>query len=92
MKKSAPVSARDFFDYLVSNSNIDPKLQYQRFIDMHIEEIKRRTQMLLALNYDKREIKKRIKQNIRWEFELLGLPEFYNQVDKIVDQLYQTEK
>lgn len=89
MKKPKSTSARDFFDYLVSNSNIDPEQQKKQFTDMHIEEIKRRTKMLQGLNYDKRHIKKRIKQNIRWEFELLGLPEFYNLVDKIVDQTYK---
>lgn len=89
MKNQKSISARDFFDYLVSNSNIDQKQQKERFVNMHIEEIKRRTHMLQELNYDKRHIKKRIKQNIRWEFELLGLPEFYNLVDKVVDQTYK---
>jgi hypothetical protein len=89
MKKTDSLSPRDFFDYLVSKSNLDTKQQQQKFIDMHIEEIKRRTQMLQELNYDKRHIKKRIKQNIRWEFDTLGLPEFYNLVDRIVDQTYK---
>jgi hypothetical protein len=89
MKKTRPPLKRDFFDYLVSNANIDPKQQQQKFVNMHIEEIKRRTRMLQELHYDKRQIKKRIKQNIRWDFELLGLPEFYNYVDRIVDQTYK---
>ncbi len=89
MKKIKALTSRDFFDYLVSNSNIDPKQQSQKFIAMHLEEVRRRTQMLQELQYDKRQIKKRIKQNIRWEFELLGLPEFYNLVDKVIDQTYK---
>ncbi len=89
MKEPKALTARDFFDYLVSNSNIDQKQQNQKFVDMHLNEVRRRTQMLQELQYDKRQIKKRIKQNIRWEFELLGLPEFYNQVDKVIDQTYK---
>jgi len=76
------------FDYLIPKANIDKKAQAEKFVQMHVEEIKRRTRMLQELKYDKRYIKKRIKQNIRWEFELLGLPQFYNYVDKIIDQTY----
>jgi hypothetical protein len=89
MSKPKPQPPAEFLDYLVSNSNADPKRQSQKFVDMHVEEIKRRTRMLQELSYDKRQIKKRIKQNIRWEFELLGLPKFYNYVDKVVDQTYK---
>jgi hypothetical protein len=91
MKNTRLQPPRDFFDYLVSNAKIDPKQQHQKFVSMHVEEIKRRTHMLQELQYDKRQIKKRIKQNIRWEFELSGLPEFYNQVDKIIDQTYRSK-
>ena len=83
MKKSEP------FDYLIPKNGVDQKASAERFDRMHLEEVRRRTQLLAELHYDKRYIKKRLKQNIRWEFELLGLPEFYNQVDKVIDQYYR---
>ena len=84
MKKTEP------FDYLNSNVKVDQKALAERFIRMHLDEVRRRTQLLAELRYDKRYIKKRIKQNLRWEFELLGLPEFYNQVDRVIDQCYRS--
>jgi len=77
------------FDYLIPKNGIDRKASAEKFERMHLDEVRRRTQLLSELHYDKRYIKKRLKQNIRWEFELLGLPEFYNQVDKIIDQCYR---
>ncbi len=84
MKKTEP------FDYLIPKNGNSQKTSAERFDRMHLEEVRRRTQLLAELRYDKRYIKKRLKQNIRWEFELLGLPEFYNQVDKVIDQYYRS--
>jgi len=77
------------FDYLRPYRPVPDKVRYEQFVKMHLDEVRRRTKLLCYLKYDKRQIKKRIKQNIRWEFELQGLPEFYNQVDKLIDQVYE---
>ena len=77
------------FDYLQSKVQVDPKKQAESFVQMHLDEVRRRTQMLCELHYDKRQIIKRIKQNLRWEFEILGLPDFYNQVEQVIDQTYK---
>ncbi len=90
MKKSSKDSF--FLSYMKPNINVNPKEEKEKFTNMYIEEIKRRTKIFQELNYDRRHIKKRIKQNIRWEFELLGLPEFYNLIDKIIDQTYTPKR
>ena len=76
-----------FFDWMEYNNPIDPDHFRQKFVHMHEEEIRQRAILLLNLHYDRRAIYKRIKQNIRWEFELSKLPAFYNSVDKIIDSV-----
>ncbi len=79
-KKALP-----FFDWMESYNPVDPSHYQEQFVRMHEEEVRQRTKLLLNLHYDRRAIHKRIKQNIRWEFELCALPVFYNSVDKIID-------
>lgn len=83
-------TAAPFFDWMEYKNPIDPEHAKAQFIRMHEEEIRQRTKLLLNLHYDRRTIYKRIKQNIRWEFELSSLPVFYNSVDKIIDSIIST--
>ncbi len=81
----------EFKDYLLVESPVPAKEQKEKFDAMHLREIEERACLLRNLGYDKREAKKRIKQNLRWEFELMELPPFYNTVDKIVDRVYEAK-
>lgn len=63
-------------------SDTDP---FQR---MHMYEVKDRATIFRDLDYPIVEAKRRIKQNIEWEFDLLPRPDFYTEVDKIVDYVY----
>ncbi|MDP8247478.1 MAG: hypothetical protein P9M00_05025 [Candidatus Tritonobacter lacicola] len=58
------------------------------FQKMHMYEIKDRATILRGLDYPRAEAKKRIKQNIEWEFDFLPMPDFYREVDNIVDYVY----
>lgn len=58
------------------------------FEKMHMYEIKDQAIVLRDLKYGSEEVKARIKQNIKWENELFGLPDYYKQVDKIVDYVF----
>ncbi len=82
MKKKKTVP---FFDWMEYDNPVNPEHFREEFVRMHEQEIRQRTILLLNLHYDRRAIHKRIKQNIRWEFELSALPPFYNSVDKIID-------
>ncbi|GAG39806.1 unnamed protein product [marine sediment metagenome] len=62
------------------------------FQKMHMYEIKDRATIFYDLNYPKSEAKKRIKQNIEWEFDFFPMPDFYKEVDKIVDFVYGEPK
>lgn len=81
MEKKAP----PFFDWMESENPVDSNHYQEQFVRMHEEEVRQRTKLLLNLHYDRRAIHKRVKQNIRWDFELSTLPAFYNSVDKIID-------
>ncbi len=81
----------EFKDYLLVESPLPVKEQHEKFCAMHLREIEERSCLLRNLGYDKREAKKRIKQNLRWEFELMELPPFYNAIDKIVDKIYEAK-
>lgn len=81
----------EFKDYLSVSSPILDKEQEEKSNNMFLQEIEERSRLLRNLRYDKRETKKRIKQNIRWEFASMDLPVFYNQIDKIVDRIYESK-
>jgi hypothetical protein len=84
MKKKKTVP---FFDWMEYENPVDPKHFQEQFVRMYESEIRQRTKLLMNLHYDRRAIHKRIKQNIRWEFELCELPVFYNSVGKIIDSV-----
>lgn len=58
------------------------------FQKMHMYEVKDRATIFRDLDYPVSEAKRRIKQNIEWEFDSLPRPDFYKEVDKIVDYVY----
>jgi len=58
------------------------------FQKMHMYEVKDRATIFRDLDYPVAEAKRRIKQNIEWEFDSLPRPDFYKEVDKIVDYVY----
>jgi len=76
-----------FFDWMDYENPVDVNHFQEQFTKMHEEEIRQRTKLLLNLHYDRRTIHKRIKQNIRWEYELSTLPAYYNAADKIIDSV-----
>ena len=78
----------EFKDYMAVTLSTPDTEQTKKFTNMHLQEIKERACLLRNLGHDKRETKKRVKQNIRWEFESTNLPSFYNSIDKIVDTVY----
>ncbi len=78
----------EFKDYLVVKPSLSDKDCKERFTATCLREIEERAVLLRNLRYDKRDAKKRVKQNFRWEFELSELPSLYNQADKIVDRVY----
>jgi len=87
MKNSSTPS---IFDWMDSGGSADHDYSQKQFINMYEKEIRQRTKMLMNLKYDRRAIHKRIKQNIRWEFELCSLPTFYNSVDKLIDSVFSS--
>jgi len=67
----------------------EKKHQYQNeFEKMHMYEIKEKASVLKDLDFSREEVKRRIKQDVEWENELFGLPEYYHHIDKIVDYVF----
>lgn len=60
-----------------------------RFYEMHMREIEQRARLLCNLKYEKERAIKRIQDNIAWEFELSRLPDFYDEVPKVVERVYK---
>jgi len=58
------------------------------FEKMHMYAIKDKATVLRDLKYSAKEVKARIKQDVEWENELFGLPEYYAHIDKIVDYVF----
>ncbi len=63
-----------------------------KFQKMYMYEIKDRATIFRDLNYPKAEAKKRIQQNIEWEFDFIPMPDFYKEVGNIVDYVYGETK
>ena len=59
-----------------------------RFREMHLREIEQRARLLFNLRYDKERAIRRIQNNIAWDFELSRIPDFYDEVPKIVERVY----
>lgn len=63
--------------------------QYQSaFEKMHMYAIKDRAALLRELGYSAAEVKNRIKEDVKWENEGFKLPDYYSQIDKIVDYIF----
>lgn len=82
----------EFSDYLVTKSHLGLADQDERFVKMHLDEIRDRAVILRNLDYDKETTKKRIKKYIEWGFEFFDTPRFYQSVDSIVDDVYNKKK
>lgn len=59
-----------------------------RFEEMHLKEIEQRARLLFNLRYDKNRTIRRIQDNIAWDFELSEIPDFYEEVPRIVERVY----
>lgn len=60
-----------------------------RFYEMHYTEMRERAKLYFNLRFPRNKAIKRIKQNIEWDFELSVIPPFYNDVEKIVEEVYK---
>ncbi|HDL65107.1 MAG TPA: hypothetical protein ENH12_06950 [Proteobacteria bacterium] len=65
------------------------KHQYESaFEKMNMYAIKDRASLLRELDYSAAEVKKRIKEDVKWENEGFKLPAYYSHIDKIVDYVF----
>ncbi len=55
---------------------------------MYIDEIQRRAALLMRLGYTKADTKRRIRGNVRWDFELSEDPKHLKQINSIVDKVF----
>lgn len=54
----------------------------------HLREAEERAGLLCRLGYGRAEAKRRVCGNVRWEWELHGVPRFLAKLDAIVDGVY----
>lgn len=67
----------------------EKKHQYESaFEKMHMYAIKDRASLLKELGYSATDVKKRIKEDVKWENEGYILPEYYSHINKIVDYVF----
>lgn len=59
------------------------------FQKMHIEEIEQRAWIFYNLNRSREYARKRIVENLRWEFESLPSPLLEKKVDEILNLVYK---
>ena len=65
------------------------KHQYESaFEKMHMYAIKDRAALMSELGYSAAEVKKRIKEDVKWENEGFEMPGYYSHIDKIVDYVF----
>jgi len=64
----------------------DTRAKAQR---MYAREIAERAALLRRLGYDRQETVRRLRGEVKWDFELHGQPEHLEQVEAIVDQVFQ---
>jgi hypothetical protein len=58
------------------------------FQEMHLREIEERARTFHRLAHSREYAKKRILQNLRWEFEFSPVPALDKKVDEIVNRVY----
>jgi len=58
---------------------------------MYVDEIRTRAALLMRLGYTKADAKRRIRGNVRWDFELNGTPQHLKQINSIVDKVYASK-
>lgn len=59
------------------------------FQKMHLEEIEQRAWIFYNLNRSREYARKRIMENLRWEFESLPSPILEKKVDEIINLVYK---
>ena len=65
------------------------KHQYENaFEKMHMYAIKDRASLLRELGYSAADVKKRIKEDVKWENDGFKLPGYYSHIDNIVDYVF----
>jgi len=55
---------------------------------MHMYAIKDRASLMRELGYSAAEVKKRIKEDVKWENEGFEMPGYYSHINKIVDYVF----
>lgn len=79
------------FDWLCSNVSVSFQKSFpEKCTVMYRDGIKYHAFLLYKLHYDAAWTKKRLKDNIQWEFEKMpDVTTLINEVDRIVDDIYQ---
>jgi hypothetical protein len=54
----------------------------------HLREAEERAGLLCRLGFSRTEAKRRVRGNVRWEWELHGMPRFLAELDGVVDSVY----
>jgi hypothetical protein len=54
----------------------------------HLREAEERAALLCRLGYARADARRRVRGNVRWEWELHGAPRFIGKLDAIVDAVY----
>lgn len=54
----------------------------------HLREAEERAGLLCRLGYPRAEARRRVRGNVRWEWELHGTPAFFAKLDALVDGVY----
>lgn len=56
---------------------------------MYVRELEERAALLFRLGYRQDDVKRRLRGNVRWDFELHKRPAFLSRIDGIVNQLWK---
>lgn len=75
------------FDWLTPNVLVDNAAERRKAHQMYERELTERSALLFRLGFNKKEIKLRLKSNVRWDFELHEQPEHLRKIDKIVNDV-----
>ncbi len=59
-----------------------------RFHEAYIAETRFRARLFFNLGYSRQYAVKRIQENLAWEFELSKVPGFYDEIPKVVSEVY----
>jgi hypothetical protein len=55
---------------------------------MYLSELEQRAALLFRLRYSAAHAKQRLQANVRWDFELHQVPDFIDEIDRLVDRVY----